>query len=113
MEGLPQIVNIDSAYKHDGMKAFSLRLKYADGTVMDLSGASITIPILDSFSKEVWTFSTSAVGTSLITADSNGYINFPNINSWNLNRGIFIGDVSITDSTGFVFTYLKIQFTRL
>lgn len=113
MDNVPEIVNIDIAYKYDGMEAFSLRL--LDGvTPIDLSTSIINIPILDVGKIERWVFSTdSIIPEKTLIADANGYIYFPQIKAWQIPEGVYTGDVKIIQAGEIDYTYLVVQFTRV
>lgn len=90
-------------YRGDGRRPFSVKLNYKSGDPVDIASARMQ---LRSPYKDAWEFSTGGDGNTLLTVTGNT-INFPILNAWEIDAGSYDYDLEVTDSTGFVTTYLR------
>lgn len=109
-----QPVNYDflTHYRQDGLKPFTVVLKYSSGTPIDLTGATVRMQLRAIYNNgKAWEFSTvegEDTDTLLTLPDpANGVIQFPEILTWDIRASKYDYDLEVTDSTGFVRTYLR------
>lgn len=95
-------------YQQDGLRPFTVLMKYATGTAIDLSEAIVRMQLRAGYaSKLVYEFASDGEGDSLLTLTADGIIQFPEIKSWEIPSSTYDYDLEITDGDGFVRTYLR------
>lgn len=96
-------------YKQDGLRPFTITLKFDSENPVDLTNTIIRLQLRTKGSnKVVWFFTTEGDGDTLLTLNGEfGIIQFPEILSWDIPPGTYQYDLEATDSTGFVRTYLR------
>jgi hypothetical protein len=99
----PATYNFPTHYRGDGLNSFTLTLKYSDQSSVDLTGASVLMQLRDLGGRLSYTFSTE----TNLTLPGTGVIQFETIEEWTLRTGKYKYDLQVTDSTGFVRTYLR------
>jgi len=109
---LPVTYNFEPHYKDDGLAGFILKLTYPSGEVVDLTGCSalmqLRIPEYRKDGKVIWEFSSEAEDPlKLLVLNSSGEIQFPRIESWDIPKDNYQYDLQVTDSLGFVRTFMK------
>lgn len=104
---LPAIYNFPDTYGNDGIQPFKITLKYSSGAFVDLVGASVLMQLRNGLNIVIWEFSTAMDGDNQLLTLANGVIQFPKINSWSIPPSCYVYDLQVTDSTGFVRTYIK------
>ena len=103
----PAMYNFPNSYKNDGLSAFNLKLKYASGALIDLTGSSVSMQLKNGVGVAMWEFSTTPGANTLLSILPDGIIQFPAINSWDIPASEYNYDLQVTDNTGFVRTYIK------
>jgi hypothetical protein len=95
-------------YRQDGLKPFTVVLKYASGTPINLSEAIVRMQLRAGYAgKLAYEFASDGEGDSLLTLAADGVIQFPEILSWNIQPSTYDYDLEVTASDGFVRTYLR------
>lgn len=107
-------VNYDFSphYKGDGLNSILLKFELEDGTPIDLSGSTalmqLRTPSFTSRGSIAWEFSTEAIDPNkLLLLGSDGIVTFPEIDVWDLKANEYDYDLQITDTFGFVKTFIK------
>lgn len=86
-----------------GLEPFELDTSYeTSGDPVDLSGATILMQLRDSRGRIGWEFSTLESADTVIVGTSEGVIQFPNINSWDIKPTNYSYDLKIIEASGFV-----------
>lgn len=97
-------------YRGDGLKPFTIKLKYKSGEPVNLTGASIAMQLRRVFMVGVaCEFNSKECADALIEIEDaiNGVMKFPEILDWEINSTTYDYDLQVTDASGFVRTYLK------
>lgn len=102
-------------YKEDGLSSFNIRLLNKaippdDGIPLDLTGCKVLMQLRSSYrNKLIWEFSNEIGGDTLLTIPNptDGRIVFPEILSWDIPASTYNYDLQVTDSNGFITTYMK------
>lgn len=105
----------DKYYLKNGVRSFSLRLRYPgeNTTYISLAGCRVELILTDSLNKETYQWSNSLTGEQQLILEAGGLtgkISFPEIKSWNMPLGIHRGDLNIYDSDDFLITYRTLEF---
>ena len=103
---VPQTYNFPDSYRNDGIRAFTITL-VANETPIDLSEATVRMPLVNDLGRVSFEFSTADVADGVLTANSEGVIQFPEIKSWDIPSGVYKYDLEVTAADGFVTTYLR------
>lgn len=103
----PAIFDFPAHYQSDGLSSFTITLRHRGGDPVDLTGATVRMQLRSQLTNAVeYTFGTSRANSELII-EPDGVIRFPDINSWGIKPGKYWYDLEVTDSRGFVRTYLR------
>ncbi|RYF26548.1 MAG: hypothetical protein EOO42_01215 [Flavobacteriales bacterium] len=105
----------DKYYLKNGVRSFSLRLRYPGETVsyIPLTGCRVELSLANSLSDETYKWSNSLAGENQLVLEAGGLtgkITFPEIKSWDMPLGIHRGDLNIYDAEGFLITYRTLEF---
>jgi len=102
----PANFDFPAHYQSDGLGSFTITLRYRSGLPVDLTGATVRMQLRNQLTNAVeYTFGTMRSNATLVI-EPEGVIRFPNIKSWGIKAGKYRYDLEVTDSRGFVRTYL-------
>lgn len=111
-ENLPEEIEFLPHYKGNGRKAFTIELSYDEtGNPVNLTNAKIIMQLkLQGQSRVSWEFSTEEGSNELFTIlnGPGGILQFPKNDSWEINAGVYIGDLRVIHADGFNLAYIRV-----
>jgi hypothetical protein len=103
---IPTKFDFPDHYGMDGLSPLPLTLKYESGAFVDLTGSVVNMQLKFANGNLAYNFSSTLTGEHKLTILPNGVVQFPTIKKWALAPGVYDYDLQVTNSVGFLKTYI-------